>query len=133
MPTQATERPGTGGAAKRVAEHASALARLELELASLEVKRKIAALGIGAGLGIAAGVVAVFAVGFGLAAAAAALAIVLDLWLALLVVFAGLLLAAAMLGLLGLKAVRSGTPPLPEQAIEEAKLTSQALRENGHA
>jgi membrane protein implicated in regulation of membrane protease activity len=131
MPTPATERPGLGIAAKRVAEHASALARLELELAQLEVKRKIAALGAGVALGIAAAIVALFAVGFGLAAAALALAIVLDAWLALLIVFAGLVLLAGLLGLLALTRVKRGTPPVPEQAIEEAKLTTEVLRENG--
>ena len=47
MPTRETESPGFGRAAKQVAEHASALARLELELAALELKRKVVALGIG--------------------------------------------------------------------------------------
>ena len=39
--------PSLGTAAHDVAEHASALARLELELAGLEIKRKIGALAIG--------------------------------------------------------------------------------------
>ena len=34
----------------------------------------------------------------------------------------GVLLVAAVLGLLGVRAVKKGTPPVPEQAIEEAKL-----------
>ena len=46
MPSQEAEQ-GAGVAAKQVAEHASTLARLELELALLEVKRKVVALGIG--------------------------------------------------------------------------------------
>ena len=55
MPTRESERRGVGPAAKEVAEHASTLARLELELAALEVKRKVAALGVGIGLVIGAG------------------------------------------------------------------------------
>jgi len=48
MPTRETEaNAGVGPAAKQVAEHASSLARLELELAILELKKKGAALGIG--------------------------------------------------------------------------------------
>ena len=48
MPTRATEHEaGLGASAKQVAEHASALARLEIELAVLEVKRKIASLARG--------------------------------------------------------------------------------------
>lgn len=132
MPTRGTETPGVGAAAKQVAEHASTLARLEVELASLELKSKVAALGVGAGLAIAAGVLALFALGFGLAAAAAALAIVLDAWLALLLVFAGLLVLAGVLALIGLKTLKRGTPPVPKQAIEEAKRTQEALRNGAH-
>src|SRR5919206_19242 len=70
MPTPATERQGVGPAAKEVAEHASTLARLELELATLELKRKVAALGVGIGLVVGAGLFLLFALGFGLAAGA---------------------------------------------------------------
>jgi hypothetical protein len=133
MPTPATERPGMGAAAKRVAEHASALARLELELAGLEVKGKVAALGTGVGIGIAAALFAVFALAFALAAGAAALALVLDTWLSLLVVAGALLLLALILGFVALRAIRRGSPPVPEQAIEEARRTTAALREDGHA
>lgn len=131
MPTRAPEAPGLGDAAKRVAEHASALARLELELASLELKRKAGALGAGAGLGIAAGLFILFGIGFALAAGAVALALVLDTWLALLAVAGGLLLLAALLALLALGLFRRATPPVPEQAIEEARVTTETLRRNG--
>ena len=47
---------GVGGAAKQVAEHVSSLAKLELELAVLELKRKLGSLGVGVGLGVGAGV-----------------------------------------------------------------------------
>jgi hypothetical protein len=133
MPTHATEtgtsvNGGLGAAAKQVAEHASALARLELELAKLEIGRKIAALGIGIGLGLGTAVFAVFAVGFLLAAAAAALATAISTWLALLLVGGGLLLLAGLLGILALGRIKKGTPPVPEQAIREAKLTQTALK-----
>jgi Putative Actinobacterial Holin-X, holin superfamily III len=131
MPTQATESGGVGAAAKRVAEHASALARLELELAQLELKRKAVALGLGAGFGLAAGILGLFALGFGLATAAAALTLVFDTWLALLIVFGGLLLLVALLGVIALGSIRKGTPPVPEQAIEEARVTSETLRSDG--
>ena len=131
MPTPAPESGGMGAAAKRVAEHASALARLELELAQVELKRKAGALGLGAGLGLAAGVFALFALGFGLATAAAALALVLDTWLALLIVFASLVVLVGLLAVLALGRIRSATPPVPEQAIEEARITTETLRSNG--
>ena len=131
MPTQGTERPGVGSSAKEVAEHASSLARLELELAALEVKRKVGSLGLGIGLVAGAGIFFLFALGFGLAAASVALAILVSTWLALLIVFGGLVLLAGLLGLLGLRAIKKGTPPVPKQAIDEARLTTEALRGNG--
>lgn len=132
MPTRAAEHPGVGAAAKQVAEHAATLARLELELAGLELKRKVGALGAGAGLGIAAAVLALFGLGFLFATTAVALAIVLDAWLALLLVTVGLFVLAGVLGLLARSLIKRGTPPLPEQAIREAKLTTAALKANGH-
>jgi hypothetical protein len=131
MPIPATEKPGVGPAAKQVAEHASTLARLELELASLEIKRKVAALGVGIGLVVGAGIFILFALGFGLAAAAAALALVVPTWAALLIVFGGLALFSLLLALVGLKLIRKGSPPVPEQALTEARLTTEALKSNG--
>ncbi len=131
MPTPAAESAngGVGGAARQVAEHASAIARLEIELASLELKRKAASLGIGAGLAIGAAVVAFYMVGFLFATVAAGLATFLATWLALLIVTVFLGLLVALLGLIGRSRIRKGTPPLPEQAIREAKLTSEALKQ----
>jgi uncharacterized membrane protein YqjE len=133
MPTREAERMGVAPAAKQVAEHASALARLEMELASLELKGKVASLGLGVGLLIGAGFFGLFAVGFGLTTIAVVLAIVLDTWLALLIVFGSLLLLATILALVGLARVRKGTPPVPEQAIQEARLTTEVLKSNGHS
>lgn len=127
MPTQEAEH-GVGTAAKQVAEHASTLARLELELALLEVKRKVAALGIGIGMAVAAAIFGLFALGFGLAAGAAALALVVPMWAALLIVFGVLVLLATILLLVALSAIKKGAPPVPEQAIQEAKLTTEAIR-----
>jgi hypothetical protein len=137
MHTPETEAPpaevygangGVGAAAKQVAEHAGAIARLEAELASLELKQKVAVLGVGIGMGLGAAVSALYMVGFLLATIAAALAIFLDTWLALLIVTLGLLVIAAVLGLLARRAIRKGTPPVPEQAIAEAKLTTEAVK-----
>ena len=90
MPTPAAEtgHPSVGAAAKQVAEHASTLAKLELELAGLELKQKAGLFGAGVGLGVGAAVVALYGLGFLFATAAVALAIVLDAWLALLIVTA---------------------------------------------
>lgn len=135
MPTLATDPSangrGVGAAAKQVAEHASSLAKLELELATFELKRKVTALGVGIGLGIGALVLGLFALGFLFATIAAALATFMPTWLALLVVSLFLLGLAALLGVLALGKVKKGTPPVPEQAIREAKLTTEALGGKG--
>ena len=132
MPTHATEsHTGLGAAAKQVAERASTIVKLELELAALELKRKVASLTIGIGLALGAAVFLLFGLGFGLATAAAALATTMSTWLALLIVAGALVLVAVLLGVFALSAIKRATPPLPEQAIREAKLTSEALRGNG--
>lgn len=134
MHTHETEHdaPGLGTSAKSVAEHASTLVRLEMELAALELKRKATKLGVGVGLLLTAALLMLYALGFGLAAAAAGIATALPWWAALLIVTGGIVLVAAILGLIGANSVQKGTPPVPEQAIEEAKLTTEALKGNGH-
>jgi protein-S-isoprenylcysteine O-methyltransferase Ste14 len=134
MPTHATEtaeQQSVGDAAKTVAEHASAILRLELELATMELTRKLKALGLGIGLAVGAALFLLFTLGFGLAAAAAALATSISSWLALLIVTGALLLVAGVLGVLALGRFKRGTPPVPEQAIREAKLTTEALKSDG--
>jgi membrane protein implicated in regulation of membrane protease activity len=86
---------------------------------------------VGIGLVASAGVFLLFALGFGLAAGAAALALVVSTWAALLIVFGALVLFSLLLVLVGLSAIKKGAPPVPEQALEEARLTTQALRSNG--
>ena len=131
MPIPGAEQAngGVGGAAKQVAEHASAIARLELELASLELKKKLTSLGIGVGLAVGAGVVAFFMVGFLFATIAAGLATFLPWWLALLIVTLFLGLLVVTLGLIGRSRIQKGSPLAPEQAIREARLTGEALRQ----
>ena len=132
MPTPVGERTGLGGAAKLVADRARSIVRLELQLAASELKKKVAALGVGIGMLLGAGVLALFGIGFALAAGAAALMTVLSTWLALLVVAGGLFILVGLLAMLGLGALRKGAPPVPEQAIAEAKLTTQAVKNGKH-
>ena len=130
MPTHAGER-GLGAAAKAVSERVSSIVRLEIQLAVSELKRKVVALGLGIGLLVGAGLFLLFMLGFAFATVAAAFATFLSTWLALLIVTGILLLLAGLLGFLGITAISKGSPPVPEQAIQEAKLTSEALK-NGH-
>jgi uncharacterized membrane protein YqjE len=136
MHTQETERGHEhrlGPATKNVAEHASALVRLELELAALELKRKVKKLAMGIVFGLVAALLLLFALGFGLSAAAAGIATATSTWLALLIVTGGLVVLAGLLGMLALSSLKKGTPPVPEQALREAKLTTEALKSDGHA
>jgi hypothetical protein len=122
---------GLSGAAQRVADHARSFVQLEVQLAMAELKRKAAALGIGAGLMAGAAVVAFLALTFGLAAAAAGLATTLAVWESLLIVCGALILVTAILVGVGYIMLQKGSKPVPEQAVEEAQLTTEALRD-GH-
>jgi uncharacterized membrane protein YqjE len=129
--TETQANAGVGPAAKQVAEHASTLARLELELATLELKKKAARFGAGIGLGLGAALFAVFMLGFLFASIAAGLATVVPTWAALLITTGILLLLAAILGSIAALLINKSTPPVPEQAIEEARRTTEALKRNG--
>jgi len=132
MQTQETEKnSGLGAVARQVAEHTSSLFRLELELAQLELKKKITSLGLGIGLAIAAAVFAFYGLGFLFATIAAGLATAMSTWLAILIVTCGLFLVGAILGLIAVNRIQKGTPPIPEQAILEAKLTTEAIKSDG--
>jgi len=124
----ASRNGGIGAAAKQVAEHASSIARLEVQLALVELKRKAVALGVGIGLLVGAALFALFALVFALAAVGAAFATFLPVWAALLVVMGILLLVTAVCAGLGMRQFKKGSPPMPNEAIEEAKLTTEAIR-----
>jgi hypothetical protein len=134
MPTRETEaNAGVGPAAKQVAEHASSLARLELELAILELRKKVSQLGIGLGLGAGAVLFVVFGLAFVFATIAAGLATAVATWLALLITTGLLFALTALLAFLARMMIERATPPVPEQAIEEARLTTEALKRDGHS
>ena len=132
MQAPTTEKnSGLGATARLVAEHVSSLFRLELELAQLELKKKVTNLGVGIGLGVAAVVFAFYGLGFLFATIAAGLATAVSTWLAILIVTIGLFLVAAILALIAKNRIEKGTPPIPEQAILEAKLTTEAIKSDG--
>jgi hypothetical protein len=121
---------GLSGATKRVADHARSFVRLELQLAASELKKRMAALGVGIALAATGAILALTALLFGVAAATAGIATALPVWGALLIMFGGLFLLAGVLAGLGVMLLKRAKP-VPEQAIEEARLTQEALR-NGH-
>jgi hypothetical protein len=119
---------GLSDATKRVADHARSFVELEVQLATAELKKKAQALGVGIGLTGGAAILAFLALVFGLLAAAAGLATTLPVWASLLIVCGALILIGAILGFVGVKMLQKGTQPIPEQALEEAELTAEALR-----
>src|SRR6478672_219691 len=107
---------GLTGATRRVAEHARSIVRLEIQLAT------------GLGFSFGAAVFAFLALSFALAAAAAGLSTTLPVWASLLIVAGGVLLVGAIFAFVGIKLLQKGSNPVPEQALEEAQRTTEALR-----
>ena len=129
---EASSHNGLAAAVNDVAEHARTLVRLEGELAALELRQKAATFGAGAAA-VAGGILlGLFALGFAFATLAAALATFLPTWLSLLIVTLLLVALAAVSAAIGVRVLRRSTPPVPEQAIVEAKVTGEALRESAH-
>ena len=118
---------GIAGAARRVAEHANSVVRLQLELAALEVKKKVMAFGVAIGLGAGALLFGLLAVGFALATLTAVFATFLATWLALLVMTGILLLLAAVCAFLAATRLKKSRP-VPDAAIRETKATLEAIR-----
>jgi hypothetical protein len=113
-----------------VSENASVLVREEIELAKAEVSAKLSKLGRGAGVGVAAGTFAFLALILILHGIAWLLGEELfdgNIWAGYFVTAGIFLLIAALAGFIAYRSLKAGSPPVPEQAIEEAKLTKEML------
>ncbi len=117
-----------GALVARLTEQTSQLVRDEIKLAQVEMAQKGKKAGIGVGLFGGAGVIGLYAVGCLVAAAVLALDLVLPSWAAALCVAGGLLLLAAVAGLIGKKQVTQAVPPVPQQALASVKLDVAALK-----
>jgi hypothetical protein len=106
---------------RQLSDQATSLARKEVELAKAEMAIKAKRLGIGAGAFGAAGLVGVLALGALTAALILALATAMDAWLAALIVTVAYGAIAGILALVGKGRVQSGTPPVPERAMDSTK------------
>lgn len=117
-----------------VSQGTSALIREEFELAKAEVSEKVGKLVRGSVVGIAAGVFAFLALILIMHGVAWLLAEELfdgNVWSGFFIEAALFLLVAAVAGLVAYRALQAGAPPVPEQAIEEAKLTKEMFEEAG--
>jgi uncharacterized membrane protein YqjE len=113
-----------------VTEGVSGLVREEIQLAKAEVSEKAGKIAKGAVVGISAGVFAFLALILVMEGIAWLLnEEVFDgkTWPGFFIEAAVFLLIAALAALIAFKAVKAGSPPIPEQAIEEAKLTKEML------
>jgi uncharacterized membrane protein YqjE len=118
------QQPTIAQAITEVSERASALVREEIELAKAEVTAKVTKLVRGAVVGIAAGLFAALGLIYLLDAAAWGIWRAFggsDYWIGFLIVAVALFALGALAGILAYRAVRSGAPPTPEMAIDEAR------------
>jgi uncharacterized membrane protein YqjE len=119
-------------AIQEISERVSVLVHEEIELAKAEMTEKVTRLVKGAVIGIAAGIFIVFALIYLLHGFA---------WLAwyelfpdnqffwgFFVVAAVLFLVGALAGFIAARAVKSGSPPTPVMAIDEAKLIKETVQ-----
>jgi uncharacterized membrane protein YqjE len=119
-----------GDLVSRVTENASTLIREEIELAKTEIELKAKRMAQGAIVGAAAGFFVFLALIFAFHALAWGLSDVFDNgfgWLGYLIVTVLLLVLGGIAGVVAMRAFKAGTPPTPDQAIEEAKRTRAML------
>jgi uncharacterized membrane protein YqjE len=116
-----------------VSERVSTLVREEVELAKAEVSEKVGKLLRGSVVGVAAGVFAFLALILIMEGVAWLLneQVFDNFWAGFFVEAVIFLLIAALAGLLAFRTVKAGAPPVPEQAIAEAKLIKEAFESDG--
>ena len=127
--TAADEKP-IGDIVNRISENASLLIREEIELAKAEMEQKISKLARGAAVGAVAGFFVLLGLIFVFETIAWALVDAFfgsSIWPGFLIVTLGLFLFAALGGFIAFRSFKSGTPPTPDKAIEEARLIREAI------
>jgi hypothetical protein len=125
-----------GEIVSEVTEKASLLIREEIELAKAEVQQKVMSLARGVGVALAAGVFLGFAFSIFFHGLAWFFADLYGngssaIWLGFFTSFGVLVLLAIIAGLLALRWIKGGSPPTPDMAIEEAKLTREEFERQG--
>ena len=113
-----------------VAEKSSTLVREEIELAKAEIADKVGKILRGSVVGVAAGAFAFLALILVMEGVAWLLAEEVfdgNAWPGFFVEAALFLIVAALAGLFAYRSMQAGAPPVPEQAIEEAKLIRETI------
>jgi hypothetical protein len=112
----------------QISENASTLIREEIELAKAEVEEKIRRLAQGAIVAGAAGFFVLLGIIFFFEFGAWGLNRLLDsLWLGFAIVTVALFVFAGLAALIAYRSFQAGAPPVPDKAIEEARLIKEAL------
>ena len=120
------DRESTADLLKGLADDATTLVRQEVTLAKQEMTEGLAKTAMASSLLVAAGVLALYAFGFLLASAAQAIGG--PRWLGALIIGGGLVLIAAILGLIGRASLKK-SKVAPARARESLRLTANELRE----
>jgi hypothetical protein len=115
----------------RLPELISRLIRGEIQLAKQEMTTKLKSAGVGVGLLIGAAVLGIIFLQIILAAAIIALSLVLPAWASALIVGGVVLIIVIVLALVGLKALKTGVPPVPTAAVENVKADVRAFKGEG--
>ncbi|MGW0773533.1 phage holin family protein [Streptomyces sp. NPDC002835] len=121
-----------GELVKQASDQISQLVRQEMRLAQAEMKQKGKRFGLGGGLFGGAGLVAFLGLQALVATAVIALDLVWPLWLSALVVTAVLFAVAGVLAVAGRKQIKQGTPPAPQQAVDNVKADIAQIKESAH-
>lgn len=123
-----------GRAIQEVAEKAQLLVREEIELAKAEMDLKVRKLVKGAAIGAVAGIFLLAALLFALHGMAWGLWSLLigdptstSIWVGFAVLALILIVLGAIAGLIALRLIKRGSPPVPQMAIEEAQLIRQTV------
>jgi hypothetical protein len=117
-----------GEVAKQLAQDVSTLARQEIALAKAELSEKGKQMGVGAAMFGGAGVAGWMALAALTACLILLLALAMPAWVAALLMAAVWGAVAAVLAARGRDRIRRGTPPVPEQTIENVKEDVQWLK-----
>jgi hypothetical protein len=132
-PDEHSSAQGIAEAVNEISERASLLIREEIELAKAEVAQKLGRLAKGAAVGGAAAVFAIFGVVVlfqGLAWftwwAIPGLPDTAYFW-GFFIVAAGLFILGGIAGMVAARFFKSGSPPVPGMAIDEARKTKEEL------
>ena len=129
-----TAEKSLGEIVNDVSQKATLLVREEIELAKAEVTTKATRIGKGVAAFGGAAFVALLGLSFVFQTLAWGFVdwLSVKIWVGFLITTAILFVIAVAAAIVGARFVKRGSPPTPEMAIEEAKLTRETLEEVRH-